>query len=72
MSVTARLTCSIPRDCSSLEAAISDTIPVTCRTPATISPSVCPDLFTSSDPSRTFCTESWMSPLISLAAAALR
>ena len=43
---------------------------VTRFTRGTISSSVSPDWSTSSDPSSTLLTESWISPLISLAAVA--
>ena len=70
--VTAWLTCSIPAVCSWLAAEISPMMSVTRRTLATISSMVLPAESTWALPSSTLPTESSMSCLISLAAAAER
>ncbi len=62
----------MPADCSREAAAISATMSETFFTEATISSSVWPDWVTRAEPSSTLRTESWMSPLISLAAVAER
>ena len=69
---TARLTCSIPEDCSREAAAISATMSETFFTEVTISPSVRPDWVTRPEPSSTFLTLSSIRLLISLAAVAER
>ncbi|CFD94853.1 Uncharacterised protein [Bordetella pertussis] len=69
---TARLTCSIPLDCSSEAAEISPMMSVTRLTEATISCIVAPTRSTCCEPVPTLPTESSISTLISLAAWALR
>jgi len=70
--VIAVFTCSIPPDCSWEAAVISAMMSVTRFTLVTISPMVRPASSTSFEPASTLPTESSMSALISLAAAALR
>ena len=66
------LTCSIPADCSCEAPEISAMMSVTPCTLATILPIVAPACRTRTDPSATLPTEVSMSPLIYLAAFALR
>ena len=69
ISVIAVLICSIPRLCSSLAAAISETRLFTCFTASIISLSASPLLLTSSVPFPIFSTESLIRTPISFAAS---
>ena len=69
---TARLTCSIPLDCSLLAAAISAIMSPTLCTLSTMPSSVLPDSATCAEPSATLAALSSTRDLMSLAAAALR